>query len=159
MVSIDVPVILLTWHKSYKHYFRINRVIEEKFDAIFKALGRRLRESICLIAFDNFTWYFSTGTGTGMRKRNKFNLHWYGYGLVLKTQVRVRDGYGSKLKYWYVDGTRYVMIFKVSTGTERVRDNLKNGIRVRNRTRPRTSGCGIYAKFNYAKFNSIHPYR
>ena len=66
-----------------------------------------------------------------MRKRNKFNLHWYGYGLVLKTQVRVRDGYGSKLKYWYVDGTRYVMIFKVSTGTERVRDNLKNGIRVR----------------------------
>ena len=68
----------------------------------------------------------------GIGKRNKIKLPWYGYGLVLKTQVRVRDGYGSKLKYWCVDGSRYVMIFKVSTGTERIRDNLKNGIRVRN---------------------------
>ena len=80
-------------------------LFRKKIGAIFKAFGRRLRETICLIAFDNFTLYFSTGKG--IRKRNKINLPRYGYGhgLVLKKQLRVRNGDGSKLKYWYADGT------------------------------------------------------
>ena len=83
---------------------------------IFKAFDRRLRETICLIAFDIFTRYFSTCTGTGIRKRNKFKVHWYGYGFVLKTKVLVRDGYGSTLKYLVRRRNGYVMIFKSEYG-------------------------------------------
>ena len=48
------------------------------------------------------------------------------------SQIRVRDGCGSKLKYWYVNGTEIILFSKASTGMERVRLKFNIGIRVRN---------------------------